>query len=77
MLCIFVLLPSNSEILIIVQMEGYVAVDALLMLCQLKNTTRAMLLNQVLPLVNPFKNFHPIRGKEEAIYSLVVHYVFV
>ena len=57
-------------------MEGYVAV-ALLMLYQLKNSTRAMLLNQVLPLVNPFKTFHPIRGKEEAIYSLDVHYVFV
>ena len=38
---------------------------------------RAMLLNQVLSLVNPLLIFHPIRRKERAIYSLDVHSMFI
>ena len=38
---------------------------------------RAMLLNQVLSLVNPLLISHPIRRKERAIYSLDVHSMFI
>ena len=36
-----------------------------------------LLLEQVLPLVNPFRISHPIRRKETAIYSLVVYILFI
>ena len=44
-----------------------------LILRKTQERAATMLLNQVLPLVNPFHRFHPIRGKEVAIYSLDVY----